>query len=410
MELLSGHSMESQKDKQDSEWESLVERHKEDLDLIGGPLVLANMFAQAMANARGAALSPRVPAVAEEWAEGVFTQFFHQVGEIAKESGIRNKLLDRGLYDPRLDSSPEWNDGLTLEELDPIDRDDDLLEFDEEEEIIEDTFGPLSPIGLIHSYGMDRRSKDPLPGQYNRLFPVKIVLRVAANLIKNRDERRKLGDDDTYVYEELNLGDLREECLKVASYAKARFEWLDSRSQTDFGERLSVGLPDFSGDKSKKQKERFVSQFVGSVRNKGKGLPFELGLLSTNSEGDVEFTDWGVHFMILENPIIDKVDIGSWKSGDAFSTDEKAFLIRLIEKFNPVEYEYIQKVVKWINDGNNRPKSLDASISEELGTNATESSLIRSGLTARMLELGIINRTKEGREVTFSLSKIYEDE
>jgi len=396
--------MAKEQKKQESEWESLIGSHKEDLNLLSGPLAIANLFAQSMANARGANLSPRVPAVAEEWAEAVFSEWFEKVGEIAKESGIRQKLFDRDLYDPRLDDSPDWNDGLRLEEIDPIDRDDFPLDEDEEMNLMEDTFGPLSSIGFMLGIGIDNRSKKPLSGQYNRLFPVKIVLRVAANLIKNRDERRKLGEEE-FVYDSLELADLREECLKAATYAKARFQWIDERSQTEFGERLSVGLPDFSGKKAKKQKERFVSQFVGSVKKKGKGLPFELGLLAINADGDVEFTDWGVHFMLLENPIIDQNDTNAWKSGDSFSRKEKVFLVNMIEKFNPIEFEFMKKIMQWIDDGEDRPKKLDELVSIETDSNATEASLLRSGMTARMLELGLIRREKKGREVKFSLNK-----
>ena len=184
------------------------------------------------------------------------------------------------------------------------------------------------------------------------MFPVKIVLRVAASLIMNRDEQRKLGEDEV-TYDSLELQELREECLKVATYAKARFELMDRKSETEFGERLSVGLPDFSGKKSKKQKERFVSQFVGSVKKKGKGLPFDLGLLSINSDGDVEFTDWGVHFMLLDNPIIDEINIEAWKSGDSFSDEEKSYLIKMIEKLNPGEFDFMTKITEWIKDGKN---------------------------------------------------------
>ena len=75
----------------------------------------------------------------------------------------------------------------------------------------------------------------------------------------------------TFVeYDELLLENLRNESLKVARYAKAKFEWIDKQSGNNMGEKLSVGLPTGTGDatKIKKQAERFVSQFVGSVRNK----------------------------------------------------------------------------------------------------------------------------------------------
>ena len=47
-------------------------------------------------------------------------------------------------------------------------------------------------------------------------------------------------------------------------------EWLDSSNGTEYGSGFSVALT----DGSKKQDERFMSQFVGSGRNEGQGLPF----------------------------------------------------------------------------------------------------------------------------------------
>ncbi len=394
--------MTKEQEKWEQEWEAMIGPHKEDLQILSGPLQLANYFAQTMASARNANLSPKVPTVAEEWAEEIFSQWFEKVGEIAKQSGFRKKLFDRNLFDPRLDGSPDWNDGLTKDEIYPFDDDDPSIHTYEGEELIEEVFGPITNVGFMRKFIGQKDSKEPLSGQYNRLFPVKIVLRVAASLIMNRDEQRKLGEDEV-TYDSLELQDLREECLKVATYAKARFELMDSRSETEFGERLSVGLPDFSGKKSKKQKERFVSQFVGSVKKKGRGLPFELGLLSINSDGDVEFTDWGVHFMLLDNPIIDEVNIEAWKSGDSFSDEEKSYLVKMIEKLNPGEFDFMTKITEWIKNGKNRPKQLDELVSKESGTKSTEASLLRSGLTARMLELGLIRRDKVGREVMFSI-------
>ena len=86
------------------------------------------------------------------------------------------------------------------------------------------------------------------------------------------------------------------------------------------------------------------------------------------------------------------------------SPDDKAFLLKLIQKFNPAEFEFMGKITSWIEEGKNRPKSLDSSVSEEFEINSTEATLLRSGITARMLELGLISRIKEGREVTFLLT------
>ena len=171
------------------------------------------------------------------------------------------------------------------------------------------------------------------------------------------------------------------------------------------GERLAVGLPDRKGDvsKVKKQAERFVSQFVGSIRNKGQGLPFELGLLAVNDEGEVQFTENGARFMLLENPLFDTQ--AAWKDGESFTIQEKAFLVNMIRNNVPDEYEFMQKLATWIGEGDNSPKPIEAKIAKEFGVNATESSLMRSGTLARMIELSLVNREQSGRNVSYSLTE-----
>ena len=327
-------------------WEAIIEDYKEPLLLIDGPLKMANLFAQTLANAKNADLKVKVPIGAEEWAEVVFGQWFELMGKIAKSSGARNRLLDRDLYDPIMENSPEWAEGLTLEDLPHIIEDEEF-DIDDESEILDDLYGPFGDEPRI-KYIFHKNKKHPgrLSGQYNRLFPVKLVLRTAASLVSSREEYKLLGQNDEgdVEYDEIHLEDLREECLKVARYAKSRFEWIDARSGANMGERLSVGLPDGKGEpaKVKKQAERFVSQFVGSVRNIGQGLPFELGLLSVDEEGEVQFTENGAKFMQLENPLFDTQN--AWKDGESFTLQEKSFLIAMIRNNVPDEFEFIQIV------------------------------------------------------------------
>ena len=393
------------------EWEALIEPHKDDLVLMSGPVAMAQYFANTMAAAKGAEMEPRVPVAAVEWAEEIFSMYFETVGKIAKASGIRRKLIDRGLYDPSLEGAPEWNEGLTLEELDIIDRDDpaSMYHLDEYEEMValEDHYGPFA---LEQSFrrkfaGVVEESGRPLSGQYNRLFPVKLVLRTAANLFRARNEYTILGDDGEdgeSEYDPVYLDELREECIKVAKYAKETFHWIDGRSGKDLGERLAVGLT----DGGKKQNERFVAQFVGSVRNKGSGLPFELGLLDVEEDGEVKFTETGARFMLQKNPLMDASDVETWMEGEAFSIGEKSYLIRLIKTNAPAEFELMTKILSWIESGTNRPKSLEASVSKEYDLKDTEASIMRSGAVARMGELGLILREKSGREVTYSLTDL----
>jgi len=385
---------------QNEAWSKLLKPHEKVLNDFVGPLSMANVFAQSMANAKAAGLNPKVPTAAEQWAESIFEGWFAIVGQIAKSTGIKRRLLDRGLYDPIVESSVEWNEGLTLDLLEPVDRDDIEIDEIEEDQLIEDWYGPL---GIEPQ--LLRRFNAGLPdklfsGQYNRLFPVKIVMRTLANLIYSRDEFKILDSDEgQYEYDEILLEDLREESLKVAKYAKLRFEWIDARSGNKMGERLSVGLT----DGSKKQNERFAVQFVGSVRNIGSGLPFELGLISLE-EGEVKFTNNGVKFMLLSNPIFDTND--GWKTGNSFSKEEQIFLIRLIRFNAPQEFLFMQDILTWIGQGINSPKPLESKIIETRNISGTESSLLRSGILARMIELGIVIREQKGRKVTYQLTQM----
>lgn len=387
-------------------WDSIVENNLEALTMISGPLTMANQFAQTMANATNANLDVRVPLGAEEWAENIFERYFELVGKIAKESGIRRSLLDRDMYDARLPDSPYWAAGLTLEDIPHLVEDEDYGTIDDSLEILEELYGPL---------GFDRRSlafaskiKGTLSGQYNRLFPVKIALRVAANLISTRDEYKLIGEDEdeNIEYDELHLEELRTQCLKVAGYAKERFRFVDRRSGSNMGERLSVGLPDRDGDanKVKKQAERFVSQFVGSIRNKGQGLPFELGFLSIDDEGAVQFTENGVRFMLMENPLFDSQS--AWKDGVSFSNQETVFLIQMIKRNVPDEYDLMIKLLEWIDSGRNAPKPLEEALVGEFNVSKTEGSLMRSGVLARMIELNLVNREQKGRNVTYGLTEM----
>ena len=385
-------------------WDSIVEKNLEALTMISGPLAMANQFAQTMANATNANLNVRVPLGAEEWAENIFERYFELVGKIAKESGVRRSLLDRDMYDARLPDSPYWASGLTLEDIPHPIEDEDYGTVDDSPEVLEELYGPL---------GFDRRSltfmnkiEGTLSGQYNRLFPVKIVLRVAANLISTRDEYKLIGEDGENIeYDELHLEELRLQCLKVAGYAKERFKFVDRRSGSNMGERLAVGLPDKDGDakKVKKQAERFVSQFVGSVRNKGQGLPFELGLLSIDDDGTVQFTENGVRFMLMKNPLFDSQR--AWKDGESFSNEEKVFLIRMIQRNVPDEFDLMIKILTHIDAGKNSPKPLEEALVEEFNVSKTESSLMRSGVLARMIELSLVNREQTGRNVNYELTE-----
>ena len=392
----------------DEKWQAKMKEIEPELINLDGPLKMANLFASTMANAKNAEIQTRIPAVAVEWAEMIFNEWFELVGKVAKGYGLRKRLSDRDLFDPRALDTIGWREGITLEDVDVLPRDDHDAMYDLGpdgiDEALEDSYGPFGNDPAFAGMFSKEYKSNMLSGQYNRLFPLKIVLRTAASLILTRDEYHIDDSGDGEIeYDTLHIEELREECLKVAKYAKEQLKWLDKRHSISVGEKISTGFPDRSGEKSKKQSERFVSQFVGSVRSLGKGLPFEMGLLSVDKEGMVSFTKAGVDFMLEKNPIIDLAD--GFKEGKSFTHSEKTILLKTIIRNAPKEFDYMVNLAEWIVKGVNRPNTLEEKIKSHYDVDDTSASLMRTGALARMIELDLVSREQEGRKVSFALTE-----
>ena len=64
------------------------------------------------------------------------------------------------------------------------------------------------------------------------------------------------------------------------------------------------------------------------------------------------------------------------------------------------------RIARSIDEGCNRPKSLEQDLLVMYGWEKTKMSQMRNGAVSRMEELGLINRQKEGREVTYSITDL----
>ena len=358
------------------------------------PLAVATQFAELISHAKGAGLSVIVPQIAEEWAGDVIQEFAFLVVDLARLSGAGSRIIDRDLFDPNQLGSVAWNEGIVLKQVLP--HDDANLEpdfYDENDYYGEFGYEPSLMAGFRPNFLKGKL----LSGQYNRFFPLKIVMRVAANLLLNSEGYKHLNNEEEDIaYTPLLLEELRSEAAKIASYAKKRMEWLDSSNGTEYGSWFSVALT----DGSKKQDERFMSQFVGSVRNEGQGLPFELGFLDLD-DGIVKITELGLKFTLAENQIIDKSD--NWRSDSTLTQQEKKLLMFAIKRNVPSEYELMNELIGKLKDGTNTPKKIEVFLKEKFSISDTEASLQRTGIFARMQELGVVKRVKEGRTVIYEV-------
>ena len=333
----------------------------------------------------------RVPKQAIEFMENTLSEWFETVAQIEMRRGNLPYLIDRSLYS---DGEINWNQGLKKVE-------------------IESWLGPYG-LGPYPFHKITKPTGQPLSGYYNRLLPVKFILRMMAVLTltsENYDKEDGWQEDRFELQGELSLGEIREMAWKHASYAKNTLLMIDEL-QTAKGKnmnKISVGFP----TEDEKSKERFVSQFVGSMKNKTpSGALFDMGFANMPvflgfSTEEIYFTPFGWKFAMLENPVIDETD--GWEDGGVFSKKEVDFLLEHFKQNVPAEWEFMVSIAQMISGGINDATKMNAELISKRDWNRSKASVYRTGVLARMQELGLVDREKSGVEVTFVLTESGKD-
>ena len=343
----------------------------------------------------------RVPKAAVEFAENTLSEWFEIIAEIEKKRGNIPYLINRTLYAPNSEGAPDWDQGLRLSDWNQWLNDIHFMD------------------GFREHYHLTKMYKstsgeEPLSGYYNRIFPVKFVLRVLAALSLIGTHEISHGNEEWQVdSEQITLEKLRTNALDHALYARSYLEEVDRKSNSPrkVAGEIAVGFPE-SNDKAK---ERFVAQFVCSKRKKQlSGALIDMGFANmpkyfTMISDEIHFTPYGLQFALMPNPILDTGGEG-WinyvKTGKRFSDDEIQFLLMHFKKNVPAEWELMTRIARSIDEGCNRPKSLEQDLLVMYGWEKTKMSQMRNGAVSRMEELGLINRQKEGREVTYSITDL----
>src|SRR6266571_7627367 len=228
-------------------------------------------------------------------------------------------------------------------------------------------------------------------GQYNRLFPVKIVVRVAANLSRQNG------------FGFVPLGELQEKTAEIAREMGRTILRNDRLLGRKRGTIISAALP--IGRDQDKAKTRFKNQFVGFLaRSRVEGAAPTLKFLNI-MRGDknivqVGITDLGLRFSSIPNPIIDRDYYST-----AFSLEEIEFLLDHIASEVPAEAKLIQLVLDGVKRGVSTPEQLNELVrSHHSEWNENEAIAMRSGIVSIASELGLLERRKDGVKVTYFLS------
>lgn len=230
-------------------------------------------------------------------------------------------------------------------------------------------------------------------GQTNKIFPVKIGLRVLYALIGSEQW--------------LNLEDYKEKAANIAAeYGTDMRKYEDKRNKIR-DERNSAGLPD---EKEFKSKFRYKGHFLAYMRKDGKldgAMPFlRFANLNKDEKGNIYIglTDSGMKFAQIENPVLDNNDFEK-----SFSQAEIDFYLDYILKNVKGESSAIKWALNKIDKGVNNRESINKELSKEIAPSWGETSEAvvntqRAGLMARMFELGLIHKVKDGIKVKYSIS------
>jgi len=227
---------------------------------------------------------------------------------------------------------------------------------------------------------------------HNRIFPIKISVRVLLNIMKSNPTK------DGYV----SLRTVQDAALEEARRFGRLLSQADKKSHRLHGNKLSAGLPG-AGEGSR---DRFKFSFVGSINSKNHldGAPAILRFVNMrrNEEGEpqIGITESGSQFALLENPILDKADYTH-----VFSREESDFYIRHVAEKLQKEHLLSVSVLQAIENGHITPDELtQVVLHANPNMKEEEAQAIRSSLISRLSELGFVRRKREGLNVTYSLT------
>lgn len=235
-------------------------------------------------------------------------------------------------------------------------------------------------------------SAETLWALYNRVFPVKISLRVLLNMLKSNPT------EDGYI----NLWSVQDSATAEARQLRRKLIRIDKKTRRGHGEKLSTGLP----RKGNRSRDRFKVHFVGSINSKEhiEGAPAILRFVNMRKDEQgqpqIGITDSGLHFALMENPVLDRADYTQ-----ALSEEESEFYLRQISEKLPKEYALSVRVLKAIGEGCNTPKELTEVIAREVSPiKEREAQAVGSSLISRLSELGLLTRQRIGLKVTYMLT------
>ena len=239
-------------------------------------------------------------------------------------------------------------------------------------------------------------------GQFNKLLPAKASCRALAFMLIDNPSGVELPDAaESIANSAVTLGDYLTN--------------LDEKWDINREDAISTAFPK-TGTNSNKSKLRYANQFVASINKQGQitGLLASMKLINLTLEKNnrITLTKPGWEFSRLKNPVLDESQPAEVKK---FSELEIQFLLRHITKNVPTEDYAYRTILVLIDEGMNTPSRIDDALKKRIplsvGRNLSQSFLSaqRSGTISRMTDLCLIDRERDGINMSYKITSSGKD-
>ena len=251
-----------------------------------------------------------------------------------------------------------------------------------------------SPEQYLYPNIKNEEKLGPLWGQINRIFPMKIGLRILANMLRSTGSH-------------VRLEDFQKKAVSIACLYGLKLRKEDKEHGRSRDSSRSIGLPIHEDEV--KSKQRYKSHFLGYLRKDGimEGALGRLKFvnLKRNPEGNefIGITREGLEFAALENPLLDNNNTGK----GTLSERETEFYIKHVFHNIPGESQAIKQILEHISNGISTPKELNNRLKVDYADYGWSEAVLntnRSGLVSRLHELGLVEKVRKGKEVAYALT------
>ena len=228
-------------------------------------------------------------------------------------------------------------------------------------------------------------------GQVNKIFPVKLGLRVLHQLLATKEGVELKEFLETAAKEALVIGE------KIRTYEKEAGKMRD--------EKISAALP----STDEKSQTRYKFQFMvyprkDALLDGAMALMRFCNVYADRKKQMIGITEAGLKFSSINNPVLDNNNFDK-----SLSEEESLFYINHAKENMKGEYEAMKWMLLQISIGKNERGLLNNEIEKKFGktwnATATVINTQRAGLTARMFELGLIEKEKDGIYVKYGVSE-----